>query len=115
MKGFKLDDNGDVIIGKKGIEIISDSELVKQTVRTVLGTNKNEWSFNKNEGIDFRKIVVKNPDIDLIKNEIQEGLKQVDDTFIITEFYLKQKDRKAVIKFSAVNSRNEIISDILTY
>lgn len=115
MKGFKLDDSGDVVIGKMGIELIEDLELTKQTVRTVLGTNKNEWGFNKNEGIDFRKIIVKNPDIDLIKNEIQEGLRQVDKTFILTEFSLIQKDRNALIRFAAVNSKNEIVSDLLSY
>lgn len=115
MKGFKLDENGDVSVNKNGIELIKDSELVKQTVRTILGTNKNEWGFNKSEGIDFRKIIVKNPDIDIIKNEIQEGLKQVDDTFILTEFSYSQKGRKAFIEFSAINSNDEIVSDILAY
>jgi len=115
LKGFKLDENGDVILNKKDIDITENSELLKQTVRTVLGTNKNEWDFNKNEGIDFRKIIVKNPDINLIKNEIQEGLKQVDETFILTEFSLNQKGRKAVISFTAVNAENNVVSDTLSY
>jgi len=115
LKGFKLDENGDVVVNKKGIGIVKDAELLKQTVKTVLGTNKNEWDFNKNEGIDFKKIIVKNPDIDVIKNEIQEGLKQVDDTFILTDFSFTQKGRTAFIKFSAVNSDEVTVDDILEY
>lgn len=115
MKGFKLDEDGDVIINKKDIRIIEESELLKQTVATVLKTNKKEWSFNKNEGINFRKIITKNPDIELIKNEIQEGLKQIDDTFILTEFSFTKKERTAFIEFSAINAEKVVVSDVLSY
>ncbi len=115
MSGFKLDENGDVVLNKNGINIIGNAELFNQTVKTVLGTNKNEWGFNKNEGIDFKKILVKNPNIDVIKNEIQEGLKQIDETFILTEFSLTGKGRKMFINFTAVNEKNNIVSDILVY
>lgn len=117
MKCFKIDENGDVIFNKndKKIEIVEGTELIKQRIQTVLGTNKKEWDFNKNEGINFKNIITKNPDIDLIKNEIQEGLRQVDETFILTDFSFYQKNRKAVINFLAVNSKNETVSSTISY
>lgn len=115
MKGFKLNDSGDVVLAKNDIGIVEGSELIRQTVQTVLSTNKNEWSFNNDEGIYFKKIIVKNPDMDLIKNEIVEGLKQVDETFVLTEFSYLVKSRNLLINFSAVNSNGETISSSLSY
>ena len=53
MKGFKLDNNGDVIIQNRKIEMTDGNDLIRQTVQTVLGTNKGEWDFNPDEGITF--------------------------------------------------------------
>ncbi len=55
MKGFKLLDN-DLSIENNEIEIIEGSELTRQTIQSVLSTNKGEWLFDKNEGIDFNNI-----------------------------------------------------------
>jgi len=41
------------------IEMISDTELTAQKVRTVLNTNKGEWFGNLDEGIDLWKILGK--------------------------------------------------------
>ena len=59
MKGFKLNENGDVVIANDEIELISDDELTQQTIKTVLNTNKGEWFANKDEGINFRAILGK--------------------------------------------------------
>ena len=56
MKGFALDNNGDVIIEKNKIKMIDGVDLINQTVKTVLGTNKTEWFLNIDEGIDFNSI-----------------------------------------------------------
>lgn len=102
MKGFKLDANGDVVIDKD-IEIVEDSELVRQTIQTVIATNKGEWQFNKNEGINFNNILVKNPNYEIIKSEIIDGLSQVDENFELQEFEcsLDKKTRKLNVYFSA--------------
>ncbi len=41
------------------IQMVNGSELLRQTVKTVLSTNKGEWSLNINEGIDFYNILGK--------------------------------------------------------
>jgi hypothetical protein len=57
LKGFKLDSSGDIIINNNTIEMISGNELLAQTVRTLLGTNKGEWALNEQEGINHRNII----------------------------------------------------------
>lgn len=59
MKGFALDNNGDVIIEKNKIKMIDGVDLINQTVKTALGTNKTEWFLNVGEGIDFNNLLGK--------------------------------------------------------
>lgn len=59
MKGFLLDSNGDVVIKSGKIQMTEGDDLVRQTIRTVLGTNKGEWVFDQNEGINFKNILGK--------------------------------------------------------
>ena len=56
MKGFALDNNGDVIIEKNKIKMIDGVDLINQTVKTVLGTNKTEWFLNVDGGIEFNNL-----------------------------------------------------------
>lgn len=58
MKGFMLTD-GDLSITNGEIDIVTGSELTAQTINSVLSTNKGEWLFNKEEGIDFDVILGK--------------------------------------------------------
>ena len=106
MKGFALDSNGDVIIEKDKIKMIDDIELIRQTVQTVLGTNKGEWFLNINEGIDFNNFLGKKKDDEIIKNEILQGLQQVDSSFVLENFScdFDKKNRKLDIYFKAKNS-----------
>ena len=55
MKGFKLSD-GDLVITNDEISLIEDSELKAQTIKQVISTNKGEWLFDTEEGIDFDNI-----------------------------------------------------------
>lgn len=59
MKGFALDEHGDVLIANGEIQMINGTDLTVQTVKTVLSTNKGEWTFNENEGINFHNILGK--------------------------------------------------------
>lgn len=102
MKGFMLDSSGDIVIKNGDIQLIHDRELTAQTVKCVLQTNTGEWFLDKDEGIDVRSITVKNPNEDLIMDNIKLGLIQVDETFEISEFeFHVGKDRKATINFTA--------------
>lgn len=58
MTGFQLK-NGDVVIENNEIQMVSDAELIRQTVETVLNTNKGEWFFDEDEGINFDNILGK--------------------------------------------------------
>ena len=86
MRGFKLDQSGDVIIDNRQIQFVDGNELLAQTVRTLLGTTSGEWFLNTNEGIDYRNIHIKNPNFDLIRDEIQRGLLQVDSSFVLQKY-----------------------------
>lgn len=58
MKGFKIT-NGDLSISNGEIDIIEGKELTAQTIGSVISTNKGEWIFNMEEGIDFDVILGK--------------------------------------------------------
>lgn len=109
MKGFELDEKGDVIINKD-ISMIDGKNLIRQTVETVLGTNWGEWFLNKKEGINYREILTKNPNFDLIRTHVQNGLLQVDDSLWITEYNQSLENRHLKISFTAKNDDNETIS-----
>lgn len=109
MIGFALDQNGDVVIQNNKIVMVSDNELTRQTMRTVVGTNNGEWFLNTDEGINFKNILVKNPDYDVIKGEVTDGIKQVDKDFVLNSFdYSLDKNRNLKIDFEATNGNNTI-------
>lgn len=111
MKGFKLDNNGDVVIEKGRIQMVDGDELTRQTCQTVIGTNKGEWFNNPDEGINFRNIIRKNPEKDVIRSEILLGLQQVDETFYLTSFSCEiDEKRYAEVKFEAVNSAGSSVT-----
>lgn len=58
MKGIKLI-NGDISITNNEIDIVEDRELTAQTISSVLSTNKGEWLFDKEEGINFDNVLGK--------------------------------------------------------
>lgn len=59
IKGFALDDKGDLIIENGDIQMAHGAELTKQTIKTVLGTQKGEWFLNWEEGINHNEILGK--------------------------------------------------------
>lgn len=79
MKGFKLDQSGDVVISNGDIVLVSGVELVAQTVRQVIGTNLGEWLGDEEEGIDFYVILTKNPNYELIQDTINTAVQHVAD------------------------------------
>jgi len=55
MLGLKLKD-GDLAITNGEIELVEGDELTVQTIQQVLTTNKGEWIFDTEEGINFDTI-----------------------------------------------------------
>lgn len=72
MKGFKLTSSGDVEIKNNQIQMIEGSELLRQKVECVLGTNKGEWFLNPDEGINFRNILGKRTPVQEQSNKALE-------------------------------------------
>lgn len=56
MIGLKVR-NGDLVITNNEIELVEGNELKRQTIQSVLSTNKGEWFFDAEEGIDFQSIL----------------------------------------------------------
>lgn len=110
MKGLKLDDKGDIVIEKGRIAMISDTDLIIQTVRQIIKTNLGEWEFDPDEGIDIQKLIAKDANYDIIRNTIQLGLRQVDESFVITWLNFQTDDRRLYIDFRAEASDGTQIS-----
>lgn len=104
MKDLKVV-NGDVVISNHDFQFVSGNELTKQKIQLILGTNKGEWELNPDEGINFRVILTKNPSEEEILSTLRDGLHQVDDSFIITDYEFTTVGRKMFIKL-AVSSGN---------
>ena len=83
MKGFKLDQNGDVVINDNQIQTVSDIELIAQTIKQVINTNLGEWFGDEEEGIDYSVILTKNPNYELIKDTINTAVRQVSESHSI--------------------------------
>ena len=117
MKGFALDENGDVLIANNEISIVVDDSLLQQKVWTVLRTNLKEWFFDWSQGIDFSNLLGKGKNEELARYEIERGLAQVDETFTITEFKyeVNTQQRKATITFKAQNDSGEIVGGDYTW
>lgn len=111
MRDFLLDQNGDVVIKSGDIKMTkSNSELLLQKIKTVLGTNKGEWIFDQEQGIDYRIILVKNPDREEILGTVRDGLKQVDESLEVIEYKFEMIKRHLILTFRATNGNNEEIS-----
>lgn len=105
---------GDVVLDTT-IQMVEGDELLRQKVERVLGTNKGEWSYDEDEGIDFTAILRKNPDEDEIRATIQEALTKIDETLTIIEFSLSLRGREATIRFKAVNGEEVEVGGEYTY
>lgn len=95
IKGFLLDNNGDVVIKDNKISMTEGTDLTAQTVRTVLGTNNGEWFGNSDEGISFRNILGKNRSAVRTSNTTSVGTSsQSDGMTEAEEFALAARLRK---------------------
>ena len=105
MFGFKIDERGDVVIENNEISIVTDDELLRQKVWSILRTNLKEWFFDWSQGIDFDNLLGKNTNEELVRYEIERGLLQVDSTFTITDFAysVDRATRTATVTFKAQN------------
>lgn len=94
----------------------NDNELMRQKIQKVLSTNKGEWFGNADEGINFRNILKKGVTEEDVKSEILDGLLQIDDSVIITEFSMEldHATRSLNVAFKAENLDGEVIEEEVT-
>ena len=59
MKGFALDERGDLLIENGVIQMVHGVDLTMQKIKSVLGTQKGEWFLDWEEGINYDEILGK--------------------------------------------------------
>lgn len=117
MRGFRVSD-GDVVITDHEIEYTEGNDLLSQTISSVLSTNRGEWLFDEEEGIEFNNIIAtKEIDEDVIKSEIEQGISQVDDNINIDSFSCEfdRKTRQLNVHFTAKAQSGETITTDISY
>ena len=116
MKGFKIVD-GDVSITDGNIDMVEDTELEIQTMKTVLKTNKGEDVFDKTEGINLRQILSKGVTADMLKTQIKNGINQVNADYTIEDFNynLDKNTRTAITDFTARKADGSTVSISSSY
>lgn len=108
MKSFMLNKKGDIVILGGKIQMTSGNDLLRQTVETVIGTNNGEWFLDPDEGINFKAILGKSPNMDEVRSEIQKGLLQVDSSLFMQSFEYDVELRTLNIRFTASNGTTTI-------
>lgn len=83
--------------------MVDGNELLRQKVQEVINTNKGEWFFDWEQGIEYENVLGKNVSEDAVMLEIENGLKQVDEELYITDFSLTKSGRKLTVEFTAAN------------
>ena len=113
MYTLKLDsDTNDLMFdGQNNLSLVSDENEENQSLRAILSTNKGEWFLNSDIGIDYTLLQVKNPDLDLIKQEIYSAIMQEGRVSSVDslEVSFDSSKRKLSISFSATMVSGNII------
>ena len=111
MKTFQLDEFGDVVIKNGEIQMVKDMDLVVQTLKQVLNTNLGEWFGDEEEGIDYRVILTKNPNYELIQDTMQTAVQSVADSLNmeleVDDFTFEEKGRELTIHFTIQNAKEQ--------
>lgn len=87
--------------------MVEDSELKRQKIQEVINTNKGEWLFDVEQGINFSNMLGKDVDEDIEREEIEEGIKQVDENMTISEYLKEVHERTSFIAFTATDETTE--------
>ena len=99
MKGFAIDDHGDVVVERNDIKLAYDTELLIQKIRQVLSTNRGEWWLDPKEGIPVQKVLGKNPNLTLIRDYVRSAVAQVDKTLQMIRCDVEAEGRTLKIGF----------------
>lgn len=114
MKSLALNATGDLLIENHALQMVDGNELIRQKVQEVINTNKGEWFFDWEQGIDFSNVIGKGVTEESVRLAIEDGLQQVDEGLIISNFTMVQNDRTLTVKFTAITEADETEIDITT-
>lgn len=98
MKGFCLNEQGDVTVQNNDIKLVEGGELLAQKIQQVLRTNRGEWKWNPKEGIPVRSILKKNPNHAMIKDCIRSAIRQVDPNLTMKSCQIHTEGRKLAVR-----------------
>ena len=112
MRGFLLDERGDIVFEKGNIAFVTDNELKAQTLRTVMGTNKGEWFLNANEGVDFKYLLGKGITDDMRLSQCRDACLQVDEALYVSDYRseLDNATRASTLYFTAKDSGGTVLN-----
>ena len=114
MKSLALDSSGDLLIENNSLQMVDGNELLRQKVQEVINTNKGEWFFDWEQGIEFSSILGKGVTEEEIMREIESGLKQVDENLLITGFSITRTGRSVTVNFSASSTTTDTEISVTT-
>lgn len=114
---FKLNDEKDIDIKNNQIQTIDDLDLLAQKIKQVLSTNKKEWKFDEIEGINFSNILGKNISDEVIRDEILNGIKQIDENLSLDNFICNKnkRDRTLAVSFSVLDKNSNSVNIEVNY
>lgn len=105
MKTLKLV-NDDLAI-ENGDFAFTDEDIV-QSAEILLKSNKGEWFFDKEQGLDFKKIFGKVSD-GAVRHEVIQALSQEPEIKMIEEISVERKtDRQAEVTFRGKTESGEV-------
>lgn len=104
--------NGDLVITNNELSMVANKELKAQTIQSVTSTNKGEWLFDEDEGINFDNVFSKQPEEvkkEIMRSEIEQGALQVDDTLNIDNFECSfdKNTRVLSVNYTAIGADGE--------
>ena len=103
MKSLALDATGDLLIENNAFQMVDGNELLRQKVQEIINTKKGEWFFDWEHGIEFSNFLGKGVTEEAVMAEIEDGLRQVDEGLVITEFAMTKSGRGLTVTFTATN------------
>lgn len=102
-----MDSTGDVLIKNGEIQMVESEELLRQTLQSIIETNKGEWFENWDEGIEFSNILGKGVTEEMIQAEIEDGIQQVDESLKISDFRMSLNGRALTVTFTCTKEEKD--------
>ena len=112
MKGFAIDDHGDVRVEKNDVKLVYDAELLIQKIRQVLSTNRGEWWLDPKEGIPVQKILKKDPNLAMVRDYVRNAIAQVDASLKMTRCDMVTEGRALKINFEVIGSDGAVSAEM---